>query len=232
MKKQFRLIALLIAIVMVLASCTAPLPEADDATTESSSVSNQESQEATNESNVESSEPNTHESSDEDSATAESTEESESQVEETKAFVHDISHARSIEEIEGEIYITDEDFSEAESLLHVFESAGLESGAEYESVDALYLEFENKFNAIDTQISLATIVYYYDMSNEAASTRYLDVYGKFGDLYNAYIETCKVLYKESPLSAELFADWTEEDIEYLFDYDPRTQEIRDRVLHL
>lgn len=222
MKKYLSLVALLLAIVMTLSACvTTPAPEESEPL--DSSVQSESTNDESNESSNETSDISTTES------LGETSDEEESSVEETTVFVHDATHARSIEEIKAELNVSDEDFSEAEALLEAFESAGLEEDAEYESVDAVYLEFEDKYNYIDTQVSLATIVYYYNMSDTEASELYLDVYGKFGDLYNAYIEVCKNLYKNSPVSAELFADWTEEDIEYLFDYDPRTQEIREEV---
>ncbi len=217
MKKQISLIALLLAIVMTLTSCNFIFGGFE-------SESDYESSSESEESSVESLD---------DSSETTSDETTETEIEETfpeypKNYYND-SFARPIEEIETMITVSDEDFSEAEVMLEEFESAGLAENAEYESVDAVYMEFEDKYFEINTQVSLCTVVYYYDMSNEAASERYLDTYGKFGDLYNAYIEVCKNLYENSPISEELFADWTEDEIQELFDYDPQIQELREEI---
>ena len=104
-----------------------------------------------------------------------------------------------------------------------------EATPDIDYVEELYQDFEDKFNEIDTQFSLLTILYYYNMADTEVSDFYLSAYGRYGDLYNAYIEACKTAYTDSPISAELFADWTEEDIESLFGYDPNTQKLREEV---
>ena len=50
------------------------------------------------------------------------------------------------------------------------------------------------FYYLDTQISLANIVYDLNRSNKDASSRYLDNYELFGDLYTEYMITCRKLY--------------------------------------
>lgn len=154
---------------------------------------------------------------------------------------YDSSMSMSIDELRDMLTLSTGDFDEAHAKLEEFESAALEVttaeaeedetetgfSAEYEYVNAIYLEFEDMYFAIDTQLSIATLIYYYDMSDDEASALYLDAYSRFGDLYNAYVEVCKNVYENSQISAELFYDWTEEDIEELFGYDPETQKLRE-----
>lgn len=131
--------------------------------------------------------------------------------------------AETVEETEF-VSATETDFAEA-----IRNEAETEATPDIDYVDALYQEFEDKYNEIETQVSLLTILYYYNMADKEVSDFYLAAYGRYGDLYNAYIEACKTAYNESPLRDELFADWTEEDIEMLFGYDPKTQELREEV---
>ena len=161
-----------------------------------------------------------------ESASEETSEgETEEEIEEETLSPYRASISRSREEIESMITLADGEFEAAHEKLKEFESLGLVS-EDYEAVDVLYLEFEDMFYYLDTQISLANIVYDLNRSNKDASSRYLDNYELFGDLYTEYMITCRKLYLESPISEELFADWTEDDIKYLLSYTPEIQELR------
>ena len=135
--------------------------------------------------------------------------------------------SRTREELEAMLTLSDEDFVALEEKLQAFKDIALVSD-DYEAVDAIYVEFEDMFYHIETQISIASIIYYIDMSDEEASAKYLDAYGKYGDVYNEYIEVCKAVYENSPIRDQLFEDWTEEDIEELYNYDPEMQELREK----
>lgn len=134
--------------------------------------------------------------------------------------------SRSRAELEEMLTLQDEEFADANEKLKAFEELALVS-SDYEAVDALYMEFEDLFYHIDTQISIASVIYNLNTTDEEASSKYLDSYDLYGDLYNAYVESCKNVYNNTPIRDELFADWTEEDIEELFAYDPETQELRE-----
>jgi oligoendopeptidase F len=90
------------------------------------------------------------------------------------------------------------------------------------------MEFEDAFYYVATQISVANIIYYLNMKDTAASERYLNAYEKYGDIYNKYIAVCKEIYNTSPIRDELFADWTEDEIQEMLDYDPQIQELREQ----
>ena len=137
------------------------------------------------------------------------------------------SISKSREEIEAMLTLTDEDFVRTEELLESFKQIGIVS-SDYDAVDAVYMEFEDAFYHVQTQISIANIVYYLDMKNTEASERYLNAYDKFGDLYNLYIAACKEIYNTSPIRDELFADWSQADIDEMLSYDPATQELRQK----
>ena len=202
MKDFIRLLALLLALLMLLTSCDF----AGSGETESATVTETES---------------------ESESVTELEEETEEKVdkEELKAqYRESISHTRK--EIESMITLTEGDFEAAQAKLKEFESLAVVS-TDYDAVDALYLEFEDMFYHLDTQISLANIIYDLNHNNTEASSRYLDNYELFGDLYTEYMFACRNVYNQSPIRDELFADWTEADIRMLLNYTPESQELRE-----
>lgn len=101
-----------------------------------------------------------------------------------------------------------------------------------EEVDAMYQEFETAFYHLAEQRTIATIIYYCDTSDEVASTRYLDTQDAFLDVNDKYNTVLREMYLNSPYSAELFADWTEEEIQSLLDYDPTIMALRKEIEEL
>lgn len=101
-----------------------------------------------------------------------------------------------------------------------------------DEVDAIYQEFETGFYHFAEQRTIATIIYYCDTSDEEASTRHLDTQDAFLDLNDKYNITCREIYLNSPYSAELFKDWTEEEIQSLLDYDPTIMALRKEIEEL
>ena len=138
-----------------------------------------------------------------------------------------LAYSRSREEMEAMLTLSDEDFSKTEDMIREFESLGVYS-EDQEAVENLYTEAEDSFYYLQTQIGIASIIYYLDMTDEAASSRYLDAYDLYGDVYDVYIECCKSVYNSSPIRDAIFADWTEEDIKELFAYDPEMTALSER----
>ncbi len=220
--RKIKILALVLALVLVLASCSPigklfdfdfdldfDLPFGDAQTNGTSDTTETTSEETTESQSIDTS----------STESSETTETTESQTE----YRDSISRSRA--EIEAMLTITDDDFTAASELLAAFEAIGLESN-DIDTVDAAYLEFEDKFYFVSTQVSISSIIYYIDMSNEAAYEKYNTLYEKYGDLYDAYVESCKKLYNDSPVSAELFADWTEEEIQQMLGYSPEITELQ------
>ena len=200
MTLKIKLLALVLAVMMILCACEMPFGQKNEITeTESESES------------VTETETETETSSESETETETETEES--------TLRQVISRTR--EEIEEMLSITDEAFTEAESLLVEFEEMALEQ-TDVDAINAVYEQVEDKFNYISTQVSVASIIYYIDMSDEDAYDRYYGYYNKYGDLYNSYMAHCKKVYEESPVRDELFADWTEEEIKMLLNFSPET----------
>ena len=198
MKNFTKLLALLLALVIMLASCG--VPGANETTGTESEVTTTETT----------------------ANTTEETTEGETE-EETTPYRDTISRTR--EELEAMLNLKDEDFDNTLAKLDEFEALAIVS-SDLEAVDALYDEVEDMLYHISTQISIASVIYYINMKDQEASDRYLGAYEKYGDLYNEYIDACKNAYNNSPIRDELFADWSEEDIKQLLEYDPEIQELR------
>lgn len=199
MKNTIKLLALLLALLMLFTSCDFAGSKENESGTGTETVA-------------------------QTVAPTESETEPEEETEDPKTLYREsISHTRK--EIESMITLGEGDFEEAQAKLKEFESLGIVS-ADYDAVDALYVEFEDMFYHLDTQISLANIIYDLNHNNTEASSRYLDNYELFGDLYTEYMFACRNVYNNSPIRDELFADWTEADIRMLLNYTPESQELR------
>lgn len=155
------------------------------------------------------------------------TEEETDEPTETETQDPRLEYSRSREEMEAMLTLTNEDFAKTEELIRAFETLGVVS-EDLDAVDASYKTAEDSFYYLQTQIGIASIIYYLDMSDEEASSRYLDAYDLYGDVYNVYIDCCRSVYNSSPIRDEVFADWTEDDIKELFAYDPEMQELREK----
>ena len=229
MKNYIRLLALLLALVMLFASCAA-----NDGKSDKTGKDEGTETVATTETQTESETESEGEESQSESTTSGTGKETESETPretepETDAPLSEYraSISRTREEIESMITLKTEDFDEAKAKLDAFESIAIAS-TNYEEVDAVYMEFEDFFYYVSTQVSLASIIYDLNRNNTDASSRYLDSYDLFGDLYNDYMAACRNIYLESPIRDELFADWTEEEISQLLNYTPESQELRQK----
>ena len=233
MKIQFKLLSLLLALVILLSSCATGVPSGTDATTEKATESTEVTTNQTEEPTEPTEEPT--ETPTEKPTEKQTEETTEPEPEETLEKVPEdeqISYSReesprSMEELRAMYTLTEADYENAITLLQAFLDAGLNSD-NYDDVDAKYLVFEDAFYHLQTQSSIANIIYYCDTKNEADQEAHLYADEKMRSLQDEYVEVCKKLYNESPYKDELFADWTEEDIQEMLDYTPEANELRTR----
>ena len=101
-----------------------------------------------------------------------------------------------------------------------------------DEIDAAYEEFEAAFYHIAEQMTIATLIYYCNTSDEEASTRYLDTQDMFYDLQDKYMQSCRTMYLESPHAAEFFADWSEQAIQEMLEYDPTIVAVKKEIEEL
>ena len=101
-----------------------------------------------------------------------------------------------------------------------------------EEIEPLYEAFEEAFYHIAQQMKIASIVYYCNMADEEATERHLNTQDMFYQIQDKYTESCRTMYLESPHSAEIFADWSEDEIQSLLDFDPKTTELKKEIEEL
>lgn len=90
-------------------------------------------------------------------------------------------------------------------------------------------QLEEAYMALIDQYQIAYILYCEDQSNEEAMTRYLDCVDMLADMDAAYNGMCKRVYESgTPIRDELFADWTEQDIQMLLSYDEEIAQLEKR----
>lgn len=140
-------------------------------------------------------------------------------------------HSTSKEELLARYTLTREEVDATIALLDSM-IAGADGSMTIEEVDAIYDAFEEDFYHIAQQMTIASIIYYHNMKDEEASTRHLDTQKMFNEVRDKYMESCRTMYLESPYSEELFADWSEEDIKELLDFDPETTRVKEEVEEL
>lgn len=98
-----------------------------------------------------------------------------------------------------------------------------------EEWDALYEQFEDAFYHIAQQMTVATIIYYLNTSDEEASERYLNTQDLFYDVQDKYNQSLRELYLKSPMKDELFEGWTEQEIQEMLEYDPAIMEVKKEI---
>lgn len=114
--------------------------------------------------------------------------------------------------------LTEEDVALFYSLLEESEALALES-ADFEEVDALTDELDEQYNVLEDQCAIAQLLYYCDMTDEQASQLYLDCVDICADANNAYMEMVRRVYQsDAPTKDQLFADWTQEELDMLLAY--------------
>ena len=216
MNFKLRLVALLLAVMMLMTSCSFSIEEIMQMIP--GLGTSEEIQDATQESTT--------------------TTENEPPVEEEKWSKYDHSvtkkqllerYTLTQEEVDAVLALLDEMLAGA---IPESEEEGATPALTIEEVDALYDEFETAFYHIAQQMTIASIVYYCNMSDEEASTRHLNTQDMFYDVQDKYMETCRSMYLNSPYSAELFEGWTEEEIQDLLDFDPTTTALKKEVEEL
>lgn len=124
--------------------------------------------------------------------------------------------------------LTQEDVDGFYSLLEESEKLALES-TDFEAVDQLTDQLDEQYNRIEDQCAIAQILYYCDMSDEAASRQYLDTVDIAGDANDAYMQMVRrICQSEAPTKEQLFADWTQQELDMLMAYTPQIMELQKR----
>ncbi len=113
-------------------------------------------------------------------------------------------------------------------LLEQCKNAALE-GQSPDAVMEISDALDDHYGYMDSQLSIATVLYYCDLSNESASQLYLDCTEQLTQAYNDYMEMAKVLYDaDFPAKESFFAEWTEQDLATLTAYTSEVMQLQQR----
>ena len=133
-----------------------------------------------------------------------------------------------VQEAELVYALTDADVEHFYELLERSEALAME-GADQATLDAVTDELSAQFTYLDAQYSIAMILYYCDLNDEAASQLYLDASEIRNTASDAYMAMCRRVYvSDSPSKDYLFADWTEADLAELMAYTSEIMELEQR----
>lgn len=124
--------------------------------------------------------------------------------------------------------LTEEYVDETLALLDTMVETAM-SAESVDDIDSIYVEFEEAFYHIAQQMTIASIVYYCNMKDEAAINRHLNTQKMFYEVQDKYTESCRTIYLDAPLGKEIFADWSPEEIQELLDFDPQTTKLKEEV---
>ena len=204
MNFKLRLVALLLAALMCLTSCDALLGFINPTPTTSAT-------EATKATTLKPTTPTTSKPADDDK---------------WKRADHSLTSA----ELKAQYTLTREEVDATLALLdNMLEASKTATAEDTSEFDALYEQFDESFYHMAEQRTIATIIYYVDMSNEEATTRQEDATNMFMEVQDKYNIICRQMYLESPIRDILFEGWTEEEIQSLMEYDPVVMEIRKAI---
>lgn len=124
--------------------------------------------------------------------------------------------------------LTDADVTEFYDLLAQSEDLALNS-TDAALVEEVSEKLDDKYSYMDEQLSIAMVLYYSDLTDEAASQLYLDCTETVTQANNDYLEMARRIYlSDSPHKDMLFEGWTEEDFAYLLAYTEEVMQLRQR----
>ena len=127
-----------------------------------------------------------------------------------------------------EYMLTQDDVDAFYALLEKCETLAM-AGEDMDAIDASSVELDEMYEYLNTQCTIAMILHYCDISNEALSQQYLDCYEICMQASDAYIQMARRVYlSDSPAKELLFADWTEQDVAMLLAYDEEIALLRQR----
>ena len=212
MKFNLRLIALLIAMLMLLTSCESVLeplfgliPGLQTSTTETTTTT-----------------PSS-------SSTTKKPDSSTTKKPSMPTIEFDVTdNSLSKDELLAMYTLTKEEVDAALALLDTMVETS-KTASNVDEVYVLYEEFENVFYHIIQQNTVARIIYYYNMTDQESIERHLSTQEMTYSVQDKYNQSCRTMYLESPLSEEFFSDWSEEKVQSLLDYDPAIMEIQKEI---
>lgn len=152
-----------------------------------------------------------------DPTETEPTEPTPTQPDETPAQVNDLVYT-----------LTQEDVDEFYRLLSECETLAV-AGEDMDAIEAISDQLDEQYELLETQNSIAMILYYYDMKNERFTDLHLDCVEICTQANDAYMQAVQRIYlSDTPAKEMLFEGWTEKDIEMLLKYNEQVSLLQQR----
>lgn len=124
--------------------------------------------------------------------------------------------------------MTDADVEKFYELLEDCKEAAL-SGKDADTVMEISDALDEQYGYLDSQLSIASVLYYCDLNDEEASQLYLDCTDQVSEANNDYLEMAKELYDASfPAKERFFEEWSDLDLALLQNYTSEVMELRQR----
>lgn len=124
--------------------------------------------------------------------------------------------------------LTQEDIDEYYRLLDECEALAL-AGQDMTAIEDAFDALEDLYDFLIAQNSIASVLYYSDMKDQALTDQHLNCMDICTDANDAYIQmTRRVYLSDTPAKDTLFEDWTEDDIAYLLSYDDQVVQLNKR----
>lgn len=121
--------------------------------------------------------------------------------------------------------LTDADIQDFNALLLAFENKAKQGTVTEDDIEAL----DEKNAYLQQQHTVSMVIYYCDLSDEAASKQYLDCTELVTQANNDYIEMLRRIYQSESSSKDIiFADWTEEELAMLTAYTDEIMQLNQR----
>lgn len=136
------------------------------------------------------------------------------------------AHSVTPEELVSWYTATPEEFDAAMDLVAQFEETGM---TDLEAFEVVNDQFETAFYHLAEQMTIASVIYYCNMKDEAAQERHQSTTEMFRALQDAYNIACQNLLENSPYSDELFAEWSEESKQELRNYSSEIMELSNAI---
>lgn len=124
--------------------------------------------------------------------------------------------------------LTQEDVDTFYRLLSEMETLAI-AGVDMDAIELANEALDDQYNYLNAQNTIAMILYYANMEDEALTQQHLDCVEICSNANDAYIQmTRRVYMSDTPAKDMLFEGWTQEDLDQLMAYDERIAALQQR----
>lgn len=134
-----------------------------------------------------------------------------------------------VEDFQLKFEMTDADISNTEAMIENCKNLSYSTTATRKEVEEAWEELDVQLDYISSQTVISQILYYVDLTDEAAKQNYEDAYDQYLALADKANLLQKDMYMDSPVKDWFFQDWPEQDIAYLLSYTSEIVELQSQI---